>query len=314
MGVVIAYGIMTQKHTNILCIGSVLWDIIGRCDEIMAHGDDRPGQITRIPGGVAMNVAMALKAYGLQPILLSAVGRDADGSALMQTCSSLGMVTEHIFRPNDLPTDRYMAIEGKNGLSAAVADVRSLEASGDRILRPLYDGALNDWRGIIALDGNLTKELLAQIADDALFQDRDIRLAPASPGKADRMRCFLNHPSTTLYVNLCEASLILERSFQNSYDAARALIEGGLHRAVVTDGANCVTAASVSRGNAKRVDAEHEGLLRVTPPQVKVIRVTGAGDTFMAAHIAAEAQRATPELALQRAAEAAARYVSGDSY
>ncbi len=42
-------------------------------------------------------------------------------------------------------------------------------------------------------------------------------------------------------------------------------------------------------------------------------RVTGAGDTFMAAHIAAEAEGAPRQEALDRALTAAARYVSGET-
>ncbi|MGR3491672.1 MAG: PfkB family carbohydrate kinase, partial [Shimia sp.] len=44
-----------------------------------------------------------------------------------------------------------------------------------------------------------------------------------------------------------------------------------------------------------------------------VTRVTGAGDTFMAGHIAAELSGAASEAALQRALDAAATYVSGET-
>jgi sugar/nucleoside kinase (ribokinase family) len=43
-----------------------------------------------------------------------------------------------------------------------------------------------------------------------------------------------------------------------------------------------------------------------------VARVTGAGDTFMAAHIVAERQGADRDAALQTALRAAADYVSGE--
>ena len=55
------------------------------------------------------------------------------------------------------------------------------------------------------------------------------------------------------------------------------------------------------------------GVIVGTPPEVLVTRVTGAGDTFMAAHIAAEAEGADRTQALARALESAARYVSGDT-
>jgi sugar/nucleoside kinase (ribokinase family) len=70
-------GIMTP---DILCIGSVLWDIIGRSPASMRLGSDVPGRITRLPGGVAMNIAMTLARFGMRPALLSAIGRAPDRS------------------------------------------------------------------------------------------------------------------------------------------------------------------------------------------------------------------------------------------
>ena len=49
------------------------------------------------------------------------------------------------------------------------------------------------------------------------------------------------------------------------------------------------------------------------PPEVLVTRVTGAGDTFMAAHIAAQKAGSATKAALESALQAAADYVSGDT-
>ncbi|MEX0370680.1 MAG: PfkB family carbohydrate kinase, partial [Tateyamaria sp.] len=73
----------------------------------------------------------------------------------------------------------------------------------------------------------------------------------------------------------------------------------GAARVLVTDGGNVATEGS------------SEGLVSETPPQVLVTRITGAGDTFMAAHIAAETRGADRAAALHAALEAAAIYVSG---
>jgi sugar/nucleoside kinase (ribokinase family) len=285
-----------------LCIGSVLWDIIGRASSHMRAGSDVPGRITRIPGGVAMNIAMALKAYGLQPALLSAVGRDPAGEELVAACTRLGMLTAHLYRSEDLPTDTYMAVEGGNGLIAAIADAHSLEQAGAKILRPLQSGALRGWRGLIALDGNLTEALLSQIAESPIFAQADLRIAPASPGKAERLTPFLRTGRATLYLNLEEANLLLRETHTTAAQAAGALIARGVHRALVTNGGGAAASASA------------HGTLIAQPREVMVTRVTGAGDTFMAAHIAAEAKGADPVAALERALEAAAIYVSGETY
>jgi sugar/nucleoside kinase (ribokinase family) len=290
---------------DILCIGSVLWDIIGRSSASMRLGSDVPGRITRLPGGVAMNIAMTLARFGLKPAVLTAIGRDGEGDELIAACSRMGVITEYAYRSDDLPTDRYMAIEGANGLIAAIADAHSLEASGDKILRPLENNALaslaQPWSGLIALDGNLTETLLSQIAVSPLFAAADLRVAPASPGKAERLSPLLKHPKATLYVNLEEANLLTRGHATSAADAAEALLARGAARVLVTNGGK-----SCAEGSAGF------GVIQDAPPPVMVARVTGAGDTFMAAHIVAERAGADRATALAKALHAAATYVSGE--
>lgn len=289
---------------DILCIGSVLWDVIGRSASNMRVGSDVPGRITRIPGGVAMNIAMTLGRFGMRPALLTTIGRDAQGDALIAEANRMGLLTEYVYRSDDLPTDIYMAIEGGNGLIAAIADAHSLEQAGDKILRPLANGALGSadtpFAGPIALDGNLTVDLLQTIAKSPLFASADLRVAPASPGKADRLLALLGHPSATLYVNLEEAGLLCQTSFDSSEAGAAALIARGAKRVLVTDGGKSAS------------EATGDSIITQAPPAVMVSRVTGAGDTFMAAHIASEASGMDRDAALIRALNAAATYVSGD--
>jgi sugar/nucleoside kinase (ribokinase family) len=290
---------------DILCIGSVLWDNIGRSPTSMRLGSDVPGRITRLPGGVAMNIAMTLRRFGMTPAVLTAIGRDAEGDELVAACDRMGLVTAHAYRSDDLPTDRYMAIEGANGLIAAIADAHSLEAAGDKILRPLADASLGSaaapWTGPIALDGNLTEGLLAEIAVSPLFARADLRVAPASPGKAGRLLPLLAHPSATFYVNLEEANILARTDHASAAQAARALVARGAHRVLVTDGGK---PAAEGRMGLDVIVGQ--------PPQVLVTRVTGAGDTFMAAHLVAERRGASRQDALNEALRAAATYVSGD--
>lgn len=286
--------------TEILCIGSVLWDVIGRSTVAMRQGSDVAGRITRLPGGVALNIAMTLARFGMRPVLLSAIGRDAEGDELMAACAARGLVTDMVYRSDDLPTDVYMAVEGANGLIAAIADAHSLEAAGAKILAPLSDGRIEaPYSGPVALDGNLTVDLLSEIATSPLLATADLRVAPASPGKAERLMPFLRAGRGTLYVNLEEAGLLCNHSYATSAEAAQALLDRGAARVLVTDGGN-----PASEGN-------NDSIITQTPRDVLVTRVTGAGDTFMAAHIAAEAQGAERGDALARALEAAAIYVSG---
>lgn len=289
---------------DVLCIGAALWDIIGRTPHAMHRGADVAGQIVRLPGGVALNAAMTLRQFGFRPALLSAIGLDAAGDQLVEACAQFGINTAFVHRSVELPTDCYLALEDSRGLVGAIADAHSLEAAGERILAALADGRLGcaaePWRGLVVLDGNLTETLLARIARSPLFAEADLRIAPASPGKAERLQPLLGHPRATLYVNREEAGLLCGAPFPNAADAAQTLVARGVRRALVTNGGHeCCDGLAGS------------GVICRLPPQVPVTRVTGAGDTFMAAHIAAEVRGADRIASLESALAAAAAHISG---
>ena len=292
-----------QQKLDIICIGSVLWDIIGRSTYTMSSGSDKPGKIIKIPGGVALNLAMALQKNGFNSSLLSAIGADNDGDQLIEQIKLRGIGTEHIYRAKSFPTDKYMAVEGSNGLIGAIADTHTLERCEKYILSPLENGKLyklnEPWPGIIVLDGNLTENLLNKINSDPLFRNVDLRIAPASPGKAARLRTCLNGNIRTVYMNLEEANLIVKQNFNESCSAAIALLDAGFKRAVVTNGGNKVTVA------------EKDNQISITPPNVDVVRVTGAGDVFMASHIQAELIGKQKETAIYFALNQTAKYISG---
>ena len=108
----------------------------------------------------------------------------------------------------------------------------------------------------------------------------------------------LTHSKATVYLNLIEANLITGTPSETTDRAAAVLLGQGARRVVITDGANPATVASPDSSLTK------------APPPVTVRRVTGAGDTFLAAHIAAEVRGEAGEAALDAALDAAAHYIS----
>ena len=224
--------------TDILCIGSVLWDVIGRCPDPMKHGLIARATFadTRV---VAYNIAKALSNLNLSPALITSLGQDTEGDELIQSCDRDRMRTDLIYRNPHARTDVYMAIEDVNGVVAAIADAHSLEQAGSHILHPLCDetvgSSADPFSGIAILDGNLTETLLQQMSAMPEFSACDLRVVPASPGKAQRLNCFLHSGNAAFYVNRIEAEIICDAHFSSSIDAANALIELGA-RAIVTDG------------------------------------------------------------------------------
>ena len=285
-----------------LCAGAALWDVIGRAACAAGRGDDLPGTVVRRPGGVALNIAGALAGHGRRPGLLAALGEDEDGAALAAAVARAGVATAFLqWRPG--ATDRYVAIEDSAGLVAAVADTGLLDGLGAGLLAPFGDGRLGTaaepWAGPLVIDGNLAPRLLAAAAASPLLAAADLRLVAASPAKAGRLAAFAGRARTTLYLNRAEAAALAGRAFGDAAAAARALIAMGFARAIVTDGARLL---------AEAADAV---LRQRVPPAVGVRRVTGAGDAFVAAHLAAEMAGAGPEQALDSALASATRLVAG---
>lgn len=294
---------MNATSDCIPCIGAALWDIIGRHTHAMHPGDDRPGHIDRLPGGVALNVARTLRRFSLNPILLAAIGTDRAGDDLVTECTRCGVDTGMALRLSDRPTDLYLAIEDANGLVAAVADSRALETAGGAVLAPLSDGRLGSpavpFAGPVVIDGNLGPEQIALIADTPVLAFADLRIVLASPGKAARLRPLLGLSNATFYLNLREASRLADADFRSSGEAAAALLGLGATRVLVTNGSEATT------------DASADTAYTAHPPEIALRRVTGAGDTFVAAHLAAELRGHARAFSLEAALQAAATFASG---
>jgi sugar/nucleoside kinase (ribokinase family) len=271
----------------------------------MLAGHDVPGRILRIPGGVAMNIAMALRSHDVAVSLLTSLGADPAGRDLLEEATRRGMETALVHISDTHPTDQYMAIEGANGLIAAIADAHSLEAEADAVIAPMRDGRVGSgddpFDGLVVCEGNLPETTLEYISSAAEFSAADVRLAPASPGKAERLKPFFGHSKATFYVNLIEANILLGAKYEAADEAATALVKTGLYRAAVTDGPK--TAAI----------ADARGVHSALPPSVTVLRVTGAGDVFMASHIVAEKQGIVGAEALNFALTHTATYISTET-
>lgn len=288
----------------VLCIGALLWDVIGQSFGAMAPGADMPGSIAQLPGGVAFNVANSLTGLGQPAELLAAIGCDGAGDVLIEEASRLGIGTGHIHRNASMSSDCYVAIEGPQGLFAAVADARCLETAGVQVLAPLRDGRLGSaaapFAGRIMLDGNLTTAVLADIVQDPCFAAAELRVVPASPQKADRLLPLFARPGICFYLNREEAEVLAGTDSTDSLTAAQAVIARGAERVIVTEGPNPVV--DLRRG---------QPALTSCPPRVEILRTTGAGDRFVAAHLVAEMRGEAGQSALDFAVAAAAALVSG---
>ena len=241
-------------------------------------------------------MARALAALGRPVALLAAIGRDRAGDELAAGLAAAGIDCAGLLRHAG-PADCYLAIEGAGGaLHAGVADCTGLERAGLALLAPLDDGRRP--RGPAVLDGNLPPPVLEAALRHPALAAAPLALVPASPEKAARLAPFLALRPATLYLNRLEAEALCARPFPDSRAAAEALRAAGAAHAIVTDGARPAASAGPDE------------TITLAPPPVTAASVTGAGDVFVAAHLAARADGLDPETALRAALTAAARHIT----
>ena len=295
---------MKYNNFKIICAGSALIDSIGYSKNQINNGDDVCGKIRTSVGGVAFNICKQLALSGFKNVeLLTALGDDTKGRTIIDFCSELGIITDNIYICNDSETDSYLAIEDIHGLKAAIAHIFNVEEFGDRILKPLEIGAVQinsePSNNLIVLDGNLSISTLSKIAKNKKIMNYDIRVASASSSKASRLKPFLSLPNVTIYCNMTEAENLCDLRFQDTEQASTYLLKKGLGRAIVTNGDKHICDASI----------HHEPISIVPPKVTNINHITGAGDYFLACHIANEINQLGKEAALLKAAESASKYV-----
>ena len=78
-----------DKKLKAVAFGEVLWDIFDNEKKI---------------GGAPLNVALRMKALGVDSNMISCVGNDADGEEIIKEVSKLGLETNTILKSNDYPT------------------------------------------------------------------------------------------------------------------------------------------------------------------------------------------------------------------
>ena len=105
---------------------------------VLHSGGSVPGNIRFVPGGVARNIAHNLAILGqitgsptlASPILIAAVGDDAAGSSLIESCEHIGINIDGVMIvPGGATPSVSIIFDGQGDVAASVADVNLLETA-----------------------------------------------------------------------------------------------------------------------------------------------------------------------------------------
>lgn len=254
---------------RVVCVGALHIDAKARVAGSVIAGTSNPASVSRTPGGVACNVARSLARLGIPVSIVSVVGDDAVGHALLSRIAAEGVdVAGVVVLPGSSTAGYTAVLDGTGALALGIADME------------IYD----------RLDAAVVAPAVARHGDDVLWMtDANpapsglqalsavvgrLHLDPVSVAKAPRLGTLLNG-AAGVFPDGAEATALTGSA--DAAEAVGALLRAGVQRVVVTLGASGVL--------------DSVGLVR--RPAVAsgpVADVTGAGDALLAGYLAAVAR------------------------
>ena len=266
-GHILGRGYVLPEAKRVVCVGGAVLDRKYSADRPIVPHTSNPVSGCRSFGGVARNVAENLARLGVGVSMVSSVGEDEAGRAIVDQLRGLAVDVSAVTALRGERTAEYVAVLGPDSdLVVGLADMDIFDlitvADIDRAWPQLASAA---W---VFIDCNLPAEVIRAIV--ARRQGGRFRLAVngVSTPKAMRLPDDLTGIDI-LFVNLDEANALLGETLA-ARAAAPALVKRGAGTVVIT------------QGSAGAVLADASGVTEVPSTPAKPVDVTGAGDALIA--------------------------------
>jgi pseudouridine kinase len=257
----------------VVCMGAANLDRKLRALAPLSLHTSNPASQAESFGGVARNIAENLARLGTPVALLTAVGNDSSGAALLAHAESAGIATHGALRLDDAASGTYTAVLDANGdMVVALADM----ALYDR-LTPAFVAAREAQMtaaSLVVADLNLPLDTVDALLAQARRSAVALVLVAVSEPKMARLPPALAGVRL-LILNAGELAARVGRPLEDE-----AAMEAAM-RDVQAQGARDVV---VTRGAAGVLLTQPDGTIaRLDAPPAEVADVTGAGDAFAAA-------------------------------
>lgn len=259
-----------MEQPYIVGIGGANLDICGSSGQALQLHDSNIGRIHLSAGGVCRNICENAVRMGSRAVLISAVGDDANGRILLESCKACGLDISCVSTISGQRTGTYLSLHGPDGdMLTAVNDMEILSCLTPGLLA--HFSTVLEGAAAILIDANLPPETIHWICgtyggNTPIFADA------VSCVKAPRLLPVLDRLHT-FKPNLMEAQLLT--GGDTAETCAQRLRELGVKNVCVSVG---------SRG----VYYSGEGdAFWMRPRPVKLAaNATGAGDCLMGALLA----------------------------
>jgi pseudouridine kinase len=255
---------------TVACIGAAHIDRKATATGPVVPGSSNPVTMRVGAGGVARNVAENLARLGLSVMMVSRVGGDREGQAVLNGLAEAGVGTDFCTYSTSAPTATYTALLDKAGeLVIGLADMGIYDELTVEVLEPLLPRL--EQIPVWFIDCNLPTESLRFLLRRKP-EGCTIYVDCVSVAKAARLEGILGGIDT-LFANDDEASYLSHVQIRAPLDVCEAgyrLMCNGVGSVVITRGQDGAFVAS---------PFDYDFFL---PPPVDVNEVTGAGDALIA--------------------------------
>lgn len=257
------------RTIDLVCIGGAAINRKVHAKASLIHGTSNPATTTQSFGGVARNVAETLARLQKTVAVVSLVGEDEAGRAILHHLSALGVDVDQVAVAPTSATAEYVAVLDDTGdLHIAMAAMDAFEAITPTMLESAWPRiATSHW---MFADCNLPEATL-----HALMERKEgamLAINTVSVPKAVRLPEDLSQVDV-LFTNADEAQAMLGQTSETP----ASLIAGLRHR-----GAKSVV---LTLGSDGHLVADFTGTHHVKALDTRTVDVTGAGDALMSGTI-----------------------------
>jgi pseudouridine kinase len=259
--------------SRVVCIGGACIDRKYHVLSEAQFGTSNPARVRRSFGGVARNVAENLARLGVPAALLSVVGVDENGVALLEHGKRAGIDVSLMIRDSNYVTPEYGAVLTPHGdLAIGVADMDAIDALIPADVEKHWDTiSRSEW---LFVDCNVSGEVLAWCIAHAHASNVKLAIDAVSEPKVCRLPENLTGVDL-LILNEKEAAVYLYEDIEafrkrTAIERVQAVRACGAAAVILTRGEHGLVAAAQEAAELPALRAE-------------CVDETGAGDALVAA-------------------------------
>lgn len=258
-----------NKQLYTLVFGVSVFDICGFTDSNYRCNDSNPGNIKTSFGGVCRNIAESMARVGVNTKFISILGDDEAGNRILEHSKIMkyDMSDSLIIKGGSTPT--YMAIlDDKGEMVSAVVDMKIIDKFTAEFIDSKSDIIKNSEYMILDADRpDIVEYILNKFKGETNFI-----LDPVSAAKSEHVKHLISN-FHTIKPNRYEAEIMCGFKIKNDEDLRKAgkyFKDLGIENVFIT-----LDEDGIYYNNGKE-----EGKIKAN--NVKVVNVTGAGDSFVA--------------------------------